>query len=69
MQLINAKDNDGKVVPFADATVPLVEALASQAAVSIDNRMLIEAQKKLLDAFIELVAGAIDAKSPYTGGH
>jgi HD-GYP domain-containing protein (c-di-GMP phosphodiesterase class II) len=69
MQLINAKSADGTVVPFDDATVPLVEALASQAAVSIDNRMLIEAQKKLLDAFIELVAGAIDAKSPYTGGH
>src|SRR5690606_35781186 len=28
-----------------------------------------EAQKQLLDAFIELMAGAIDAKSPYTGGH
>ena len=26
-------------------------------------------QKELLDAFIKLIAGAIDAKSPYTGGH
>lgn len=69
MQLINAKDPSGKVVAFDEATVPLVEALASQAAVSIDNRMLIEAQKKLLDAFIELIAAAIDAKSRYTGGH
>jgi HD-GYP domain-containing protein (c-di-GMP phosphodiesterase class II) len=25
--------------------------------------------KNLLDAFIKLLAGAIDAKSPYTGGH
>lgn len=69
MQLINAKDASGEVVPFHETTVPLVEALASQAAVSIDNRMLIEAQKKLLDAFIELMAAAIDAKSRYTGGH
>ena len=69
MQLINAKDPGGKVIPFDDATLPLVEALASQAAVSIDNRMLIEAQTKLLDSFIELIAEAIDAKSPYTGGH
>jgi len=69
MQLINAEDASGKAIPFDDATVPLVEALASQAAVSIDNRMLIEAQKNLLDAFIELIAAAIDAKSPYTGGH
>lgn len=69
MQLINAEDGEGRVVPFEDALVPLVEALASQAAVSIDNHMLIEAQKRLLDSFIELIAAAIDAKSPYTGGH
>jgi len=69
MQLINAKDPEGNVVPFDQTTIPLVEALASQAAVSIDNRMLIEAQKNLLDSFIELIAAAIDAKSPYTGGH
>jgi len=28
-----------------------------------------EAQVKLMDSFIELIAGAIDAKSEYTGGH
>jgi HD-GYP domain-containing protein (c-di-GMP phosphodiesterase class II) len=28
-----------------------------------------ESQKRLLDAFIRLIAEAIDAKSPYTGGH
>ena len=28
-----------------------------------------EAQKELMDAFIKLIADAIDAKSPYTGGH
>ena len=69
MQLINAKDAAGKVTPFDHRVLPLVDALASQAAVSIDNQMLMEAQKQLLDAFIELMAGAIDAKSPYTGGH
>jgi HD-GYP domain-containing protein (c-di-GMP phosphodiesterase class II) len=69
MQLINAQDTQGKVIPFDEKIVPLVEALASQAAVSIDNHMLIEAQRRLLDSFIELIAAAIDAKSPYTGGH
>ncbi|HUP94959.1 MAG TPA: GAF domain-containing protein, partial [Burkholderiales bacterium] len=69
MQLINAKDSTGAVVAFDSARLPLVEALASQAAVSIDNHQLIEAQKQLLDSFIELIAAAIDAKSPYTGGH
>src|SRR6185436_16790535 len=37
--------------------------------ISIENQGLLQAQKELLDSFIRLVAGAIDAKSPYTGGH
>ncbi|MGE4239231.1 GAF and HD-GYP domain-containing protein [Ramlibacter sp.] len=69
LQLINAKDADGHVVAFDEAVVPMVSALASQAAVSIDNRLLIDELKQLLDAFIGVIAAAIDTKSPYTGGH
>lgn len=69
LQLINAKDSAGKVIPFDESILPMVNALASQAAVSIDNRMLIEDLKHLLDSFIALIAAAIDTKSPYTGGH
>src|SRR5207249_2860909 len=47
----------------------IVEALASQAAIALDNKLLLEAQKKLLESFIKLIASAIDAKSPYTGQH
>jgi HD-GYP domain-containing protein (c-di-GMP phosphodiesterase class II) len=47
----------------------LVEAFAGAGAVAIDNQRLLLAQKALLESFIGLVAGAIDAKSPYTGGH
>jgi HD-GYP domain-containing protein (c-di-GMP phosphodiesterase class II) len=32
-------------------------------------RKLLEQQRKLFDDFTKLIAGAIDAKSPYTGGH
>lgn len=69
LQLINAKDAAGNVIPFHDSIIPMVSALASQAAVSIDNRILIEELKDLLDAFIGVIAAAIDTKSPYTGGH
>jgi len=70
LQLLNAVDrNSGEVIAFGDDIQPLIEALASQAAVALDNQQLLEAQKKLLDSFIELIASAIDAKSPYTGGH
>jgi HD-GYP domain-containing protein (c-di-GMP phosphodiesterase class II) len=70
LQLINATDSKtGKVVPFSALDQKLVESLASQAAVTITNRSLIDAQRALFDAFIQLIADAIDEKSPYTAGH
>lgn len=46
-----------------------LQALSGFAAVSIESRHLLKLQKDLLEAFIRLIAAAIDAKSPYTGGH
>lgn len=70
LQLINAMDaQTGTVIPFSSLAQQLVESLASQAAVTITNKSLIDAQKALFDALIKLVADAIDEKSPYTGGH
>lgn len=70
LQLLNAIDPEtNEVIAFGSDIQPLIEALSSQAAVALDNQQLLESQKKLLDSFIELIASAIDAKSPYTGGH
>jgi HD-GYP domain-containing protein (c-di-GMP phosphodiesterase class II)/HAMP domain-containing protein len=46
-----------------------VERLSGLAGVTLETKQLIKKQKELFDAFIKLIAGAIDAKSPYTGGH
>lgn len=70
LQLINAMDIDTQeIIPFSAANQSLVESLASQAAVAMTNHNLIEGLKALFEAFIELIAEAIDQKSPYTGGH
>lgn len=70
LQLINATDIDtGEIVQFDEIVQSIVEALASQAAVALDNQQLIAAQRRLLESFIQMIASAIDAKSPYTGGH
>ncbi|MBB4284861.1 HD domain-containing phosphohydrolase [Roseospira goensis] len=69
LQLINAQDEQGRVIPFSPQIQSLVEALAAQAAVALDNQHLIGSQRALLDALVQVLAGAIDAKSPYTGGH
>ena len=54
----------------ADAAfLAFAKRLSGMLAVSIETRQLIESQKNLLDAVIRLTADAIDAKSPYTGGH
>jgi len=49
--------------------ISFIEALSGASAVAIENQRLIQSQKALLESLIRLVAGAIDAKSPYTGGH
>lgn len=70
LQLINAIDlNTKEIIPFSIEIQSLVESLASQAAVAMTNHNLIEGLKGLFEAFIELMAEAIDQKSPYTGGH
>ncbi|MBL27528.1 MAG: hypothetical protein CMM50_08275 [Rhodospirillaceae bacterium] len=70
LQLLNARAHDGhEVGTFALEDQQAVESLASQAAIAIDNQTLLQGQKDLLESFIKLIASAIDAKSPYTGGH
>lgn len=70
LQLINAKDRaTGKVVPFSKNDQRLAESLASQAAIALTNRLLINHLESLFESFIQMINTAIDDKSPYTGGH
>jgi HD-GYP domain-containing protein (c-di-GMP phosphodiesterase class II) len=69
LQLLNALDEEGKVAPFTVEDQRLAESLASQAAIALTNRMLINQLETLFEALIGLINTAIDDKSPYTGGH
>ncbi len=70
MQLINAKDpKSDKTISFSDDMQNQVESLASQGAVALTNKRLVAELKNLFESFIQLIATAIDKKSPYTGGH
>ena len=70
LQLLNCKDPaTGDVVAFSDADQHLAESLASQAAIALTNRLLINHLENLFESFIGLINSAIDDKSPYTGGH
>lgn len=80
IQLINRKKNFNKqltiemmqgdeVISFSEKDYEIVSSMAGQAAVAVDNQRLLHDQKVLLESFIQLIAGAIDSKSPYTGAH
>jgi HD-GYP domain-containing protein (c-di-GMP phosphodiesterase class II) len=70
LQLINAQEpSSGAIVPFSPSDQRLAESLASQAAIALTNRMLINQLEQLFESFINLINSAIDEKSPYTGGH
>jgi HD-GYP domain-containing protein (c-di-GMP phosphodiesterase class II) len=69
MQLINARNDHDEVISFNKEMQEQLESLASQGAVALTNKRLVEELKTLFEAFIKLIATAIDKKSEYTGGH
>ncbi len=70
LQLINAKSVDAdNIIPFSEEDQHLVESLASQAAVAIANKQLIDSLNELFNSLVQLIATAIDEKSPHTSGH
>lgn len=70
LQLINALDPTTREIrAFTLADQRLAESLASQAAIALSNRQLIDQLETLFESFIRLINLAIDEKSPYTGGH
>lgn len=60
---------DERQHPLSPQLMAFVQALSSTAAIALNTQRLLDEQKSLLESFIQLIAGAIDAKSPYTGGH
>ncbi len=79
VQLINAKrrfetrltlDNvDDEVIGFQPDDVEMIESIASQAAVAIDNKNLIDSIQALFDGFVEASVTAIEQRDPSTAGH
>ena len=80
LQLINRKRTpdarlstpasvDAEVLSFDQRSVELVNALASQAGVSIENSLLYEDIEKLFEGFVTASVTAIESRDPTTHGH
>lgn len=64
-QLINPKHGGA----FSEEDQQLIESLASQAALVLDNLNLLNGMRDLFEAFIGVLDEAIDNMSPSTGSH
>ena len=80
LQLINRKrdpravihnddDTDAHVLPYGEREVEIVQSLAGQAAVSIENGKLYRDIENLFEGFIKAAVTAIDQRDPTTSGH
>ncbi len=69
LQLINALDDAGNTIPFDEDYEEIVQALASLAAVSINNHKLAQEINDLLHSFVQVMVDAIDTRSSYNATH
>ena len=69
LQLINAMDGQGRVQPFSGETALVLESIASQAAITIQNVRYIQEIQELLRSFVRVMSSAVDQRSPYNGSH
>ncbi len=79
VQLINAKRRletrltkenvEQEVVSFHPDDVEMLESVASQAAVAIDNKTLLKDIEELFDQFVTASVYAIEQRDPSTAGH
>lgn len=69
-QFINAQDiTNSRTISFSKEIQKVAQQISQIVAAYLENRKLTEAYDQLLESFIEVLARAIDAKSPYTGSH
>lgn len=69
LQLINAMDGAGNVCPFPGEMALVLESVASQAAITIQNVRYIREIQELFRSFVRVMSSAIDERSPYNGSH
>jgi len=79
VQLINAKRRfetrltpanvEQEVVSFHPDDVEMIESVASQAAVALDNKTLLKDIEELFDQFVTASVYAIEQRDPSTAGH
>lgn len=63
------EDFEEKVVSFKERYVPLMEAVAAQAAVALENATMIKRIQTQFEQFVAAAVDAVEARDPATSGH
>src|SRR5581483_3878641 len=66
---LTAENVDGEVIPFSLEDRDLTLSFASQAAVALDNKRLIDSIQTLFEGFVTASVQAIESRDPTTSGH
>jgi HD-GYP domain-containing protein (c-di-GMP phosphodiesterase class II) len=69
LEFINCQNAQGDVIAFAELMAASLRALASQAAVAIENRQLLDDISQLFDGFVQASVFAIEQRDPTSAGH
>jgi len=69
VKLVSPDDFDKEVIPMDAAGRELVETLASQAGIAMENTRLYAEIKKIFSGFIKASVHAIEQRDPTTSGH
>lgn len=69
LQLINALDEEGNIIPFDRPYDIIVHSLSSMAAIELTNLSYLQELKVQLRSFVEAFATAVDERTPYNGAH
>lgn len=69
VQLINAMDAEGRVIPFKEEYEKVLQSLGSQAAVSVSNMQFLQEIEQLMISITQVFTDAIDTRIPYNFYH
>jgi HD-GYP domain-containing protein (c-di-GMP phosphodiesterase class II) len=69
LQLMNSRNESGRIVPYTERSAYLCEVLASHAATAMHVARLHEDLRRVFDSLVHYTAAAIDARDPCTAGH
>lgn len=69
VKLLSPEDTERLVVPFDDRSEQLMQTLAAQAGIALENAMLYDEIRSIFEGFVRASVDAIEQRDPTTSGH